>query len=121
MAAATQTWRSSSKKNEHIQITIVDDCLLQVVIRRENKLNALTSGMYAAMAEAFKLASSDDNIVALLLTGSGKAFTAGADVSSPSNSELPLHQAPVSDFMHAMVNNRGRGRIFLRHLDLFTD
>ncbi len=64
---------------DHIQ-TEVDDRILQVIINRPEKKNALTAGMYEALVEAIKRAESDDSVRVLVLRGNGDSFTAGNDI-----------------------------------------
>jgi enoyl-CoA hydratase/carnithine racemase len=58
-----------------------DGALLIVTLNRPDKLNAYTGQMGAELTEAFRRADTDDNIRAVIVTGSGRAFCAGADVS----------------------------------------
>src|SRR5690348_13987421 len=59
----------------------IDGNLLIVTLNRPEKLNAYTGQMGAEIADAFERADSDDNIRAIIVTGAGRAFCAGADVS----------------------------------------
>lgn len=68
------------------------DGILTVTFRREEKLNAITPEMTAALWEALGLLSMRDDIRCLVITGTGKYFTAGMDLgthvgSSPGNPE----------------------------------
>src|SRR6201995_812652 len=65
---------------EHISCE-TDGALLIVTLNRPDKLNAYTGQMGAELTEAFIRADNDDNIRAVIVTGSGRAFCAGADVS----------------------------------------
>ena len=57
------------------------DGLALVTIRRPEKLNALNRAVISELGEAFRMASEDDSVKALILTGAGeKAFVAGADI-----------------------------------------
>ncbi|MDH5674999.1 MAG: enoyl-CoA hydratase-related protein [Myxococcales bacterium] len=57
-----------------------DAGVLQVRLNRPSKKNALTSGMYARMADAVQHAQSDPAVRVLLFTGGPKDFTAGNDL-----------------------------------------
>ncbi len=60
----------------------IEDKLAYITINRPKKLNALNKETIAELHEAFAEANSDENIRAIILTGSGdKAFVAGADIS----------------------------------------
>ena len=65
---------------EHISCE-TDGSLLIVTLNRPDKLNAYTGQMGAELTEAFARADADDNIRAVIVTGAGRAFCAGADVS----------------------------------------
>jgi len=56
-----------------------------VTINRPQAMNALNSDFFNEMLEMLKQISSDKNIRALIITGEGKAFVAGADISEMSS------------------------------------
>ena len=56
------------------------DHLATVTLNRPDKMNALNMEMMKELIDAFSDISEDNEIRALLLTGAGKAFCAGADV-----------------------------------------
>ncbi len=70
---------------EHISCEI-DGTLLIVTLNRPDKLNAYTGQMGAELTEAFVRADNDDGIRAVIVTGAGRAFCAGADVSGGAKS-----------------------------------
>jgi enoyl-CoA hydratase/carnithine racemase len=65
---------------QHITCEL-DGALMIVTLDRPEKLNAYTGQMGAEIAHAFERADIDDNIRAVIVTGAGRAFCAGADVS----------------------------------------
>ena len=59
-----------------------NNAIATVTINRERKLNALNKATINELHQAFSLLNDDQNIKAIILTGSGtKAFVAGADIS----------------------------------------
>ncbi|MGY4473264.1 enoyl-CoA hydratase-related protein [Bradyrhizobium sp. USDA 3364] len=69
------------------QITCdIGDSLMTVTLNRPDKLNAYTGTMGAEIADAFQRADEDDNVRAVIVTGAGRAFCAGADVSGGAKS-----------------------------------
>ncbi|KWV59285.1 enoyl-CoA hydratase [Bradyrhizobium macuxiense] len=69
------------------QITCdIDGSLMIVTLNRPDKLNAYTGTMGAEIADAFQRADEDDNVRAVIVTGAGRAFCAGADVSGGAKS-----------------------------------
>ena len=53
-----------------------------LTIDRQDKANSLTAGMLNDLADAVEAASADDGLRALVLTGRGKVFSAGADLEA---------------------------------------
>jgi enoyl-CoA hydratase/carnithine racemase len=70
---------------EHISCE-TDGALLIVTLKRPDKLNAYTGQMGAELTDAFVRADRDDDIRAVIVTGAGRAFCAGADVSGGATS-----------------------------------
>lgn len=70
---------------EHITCDI-DGSLMIVTLNRPDKLNAYTGTMGAEIADAFQRADADDSVRAIVVTGAGRAFCAGADVSGGAKS-----------------------------------
>lgn len=58
------------------------DNIAVLSLNRPNKLNAFTFSMMEEMIDALDALDTDDNIHALIITGKGRAFCAGADLSS---------------------------------------
>lgn len=63
----------------------VDDGILTLTLHRPEKLNAFTGEMLQEMLDAFDRADADDAVRAIIVTGEGRAFCAGADLSSGGN------------------------------------
>jgi len=62
----------------------IEDGVLTITLNRPDQLNALTDTMLADIVAAFDAADDDDEVRAVLVTGAGKAFCAGADLSGGS-------------------------------------
>ena len=60
----------------------VADNILTITLNRPEKLNAFTREMMTEMINAFDKADADDNVRAIIVTGSGRGFCAGADLSA---------------------------------------
>ncbi len=58
------------------------DGVALITLNRPDKLNAFNGQMRQDMADAAKRASADEKARAVVITGEGRAFSAGADVSS---------------------------------------
>ena len=59
----------------------VDGPVLTVTLNRPEKLNAYTAVMGAELADAFQRADADDEVRVVIVTGAGRGFCAGADIS----------------------------------------
>ena len=59
----------------------LDDGILTITLNRPDKLNAYTAQMGRELADAFRRADVDDAVRVVIVTGAGKAFCAGADIS----------------------------------------
>lgn len=53
-----------------------------IAMNRPDALNAFTSGLCEELLEAFERASADEAVRAVVLSGEGRAFSAGADLKS---------------------------------------
>ena len=65
-----------------------DHGVLLITLSNEGKLNATDAAMHAELSRIFRDIADDDAINAVVVTGEGKAFSAGGDLStgSPSRS-----------------------------------
>ena len=59
----------------------VDGPVATITLHRPDKMNAFTNTMLKEIIAAFDLTDADDSVRAVIVTGSGKAFCAGADLS----------------------------------------
>lgn len=62
----------------------VNDGVALMTLNRPEKLNALTALMGAEMGDAMAEADADDAVRAVVMTGAGRAFCAGADLGAGS-------------------------------------
>jgi enoyl-CoA hydratase/carnithine racemase len=59
----------------------VSEQIATVTLNRPDKLNSFTNRMLKEIIAAFDESDADDNVRAVIVTGSGRAFCAGADLS----------------------------------------
>jgi len=69
---------------ETLAYDVADD-ILTLTLDRPDKLNAFTVTMTEELVDAFSRASSDDDVRAVVVTGRGRAFCAGMDLSVGGN------------------------------------
>jgi len=60
----------------------VADSIATITLHRPDKLNAFTNRMMYELIEAFDAVDADDDVRAVIVTGSGRGFCAGADLSA---------------------------------------
>ncbi len=60
----------------------VEDGVATITLNRPEKLNAFTNTMRLELIAAFDRADADDAVRAVIVTGAGRAFCAGADLSA---------------------------------------
>ena len=63
----------------------VTDRVLTLTLNRPERLNAFTVTMADELEHAFRRASADDHVGAIVVTGAGRAFCAGMDLAATGN------------------------------------
>ena len=63
----------------------VEDSILTLRLNRPEQLNSFTVEMANELIAAFNAASEDDSVKAIVVTGNGRAFCAGMDLSAEGN------------------------------------
>ena len=63
----------------------IDERVLTITLNRPDALNAFTVEMAHELIDAFNRASEDDEVGEIIVTGAGRAFCAGMDLSSEGN------------------------------------
>jgi enoyl-CoA hydratase/carnithine racemase len=104
----------------------VSENILTITLNRPDKLNAFTGPMMFELIDAFDKADADDEVRAIIVTGAGRAYCAGADLSSgaktfdfaeredrPDKQSAPLKANGEIDWSHEAVRDGG-GRVSLR-------
>jgi enoyl-CoA hydratase/carnithine racemase len=78
-------WPAINRRNALTYETIIyntADNILTITLNRPEKLNAFNATMRDELIDAFDRADADDTVRAIVVTGAGRAFCAGADLSS---------------------------------------
>ena len=84
----------------------IDDGLLLLTLNRPDNLNAFTVQMADELVAAYGRASVDDAVRVIVVTGAGKAFCAGMDLSIDGNVfGLDESQAPSLQDMHERIDD----------------
>ena len=71
----------------------VDGRVATVTLNRPERLNAYTPTMHTELVAAFDAADADDDVRAVIVTGAGRGFCAGADLGGGGR---PSTAAPTS-------------------------
>ncbi len=103
---------------ETIHLSVADGIAL-LKLNRPDRMNAFTGQMMTELLHAFDLTDRDDAVGAVIVTGEGKAFCAGADLSAggatfdyAKRGEAAREETRIGD-----VFRDGGGRVTLRIFD----
>ena len=97
----------------------VEDGIATITLNRPDKLNAFTSQMMADMIAAFDATDADDDVRVVIVTGAGRGFCAGADLSAGGSTfDRTGRQDPAREEGRVGdVIRDGGGRLTLRIFD----
>ena len=99
--------------SETLDCQLDDDGLLRLRLNRPAQLNAFTVRMCAELVQAFDRASATDAVRVVLVSGVGRAFCVGMDLSADGNVfGLDESQRPLSPQEYHTVRDTG-GRVAL--------
>ena len=91
----------------------VDDGIATITLNRPEKMNAFTGTMMLEMIDALDRIDADDDVRAVIVTGEGRAFCAGADLTPDSGGGPFSSDEAVTDLSDERVRDSG-GRLTLR-------
>lgn len=63
----------------------VEDGILTITLNRPDQLNSFTVTMAQELEQSFREVNDDDSVRAVIVTGAGRAFCAGMDLTAPGN------------------------------------
>src|SRR5260370_27939208 len=75
------------------------DRIAKITINRAERMNGYNETMVKEMCAAIDLARQDDDIRVLIITGSGRAFCAGGDISGAPESRSRFHGHPMGHML----------------------
>jgi len=91
----------------------VSENIATITLHRPEKMNAFTRDMADEIMSALDEADGDDEVRAIIFTGSGRAFCAGADLT-PASGRAPFSSGDeISDYSDERIRDYG-GRLTLR-------
>jgi enoyl-CoA hydratase/carnithine racemase len=93
----------------------VADSIATITLHRPERLNAVTTTLLRELTAALDAADADDGVRAVIVTGAGRAFCAGADLESgPQTFDAPARGRSASPDEH----RDGGGQVTLRIFDM---
>lgn len=92
----------------------VDEGILTLTLNRPESLNAFNRQMLSEMIDACDRADADDDVKVIVVTGAGRAFCAGADLSAGGKT----FDADGRDDRESGLNPDGGGQLTLRLYEL---
>jgi len=98
----------------------VADKVLTLTLNRPDRLNAFTGQMMLDLIAAFDAADADDGVRAVVVTGEGRGFCAGADLESGAdtfNYDELAHRTDRAGGAVGTPDRDGGGRVTLRIFD----
>jgi enoyl-CoA hydratase/carnithine racemase len=98
---------------EHIRYGVADR-VATIELHRPERLNAFTGTMMRELITAFDLVDADDDVAAVIVTGSGRAFCAGADLGGGGGT---FAGPDLSEDAGEQVRRDGGGTVSLRIFD----
>ena len=101
---------------EHIKCDI-EDRILTITLNRPEKLNAFTGTMQKELIETFKQADLNDDVRVIIVTGAGRGFCAGADLSA---GESTFDRSARAESVGIENRRDGGGQVSLAVYDLRT-
>jgi enoyl-CoA hydratase/carnithine racemase len=100
---------------EYTQILYdVDDRIATITLNRPDQLNAFTTRMMRELIDAFDRIDADDDVRAVIVTGAGRGFCAGADLSAGA---ATFAKGGSDEQTSAGVPRDGGGMVSLRIFD----
>jgi 2-(1,2-epoxy-1,2-dihydrophenyl)acetyl-CoA isomerase len=81
------------------------DGLATLTLNQPEKLNAVSRRMIGEIKECWEKLAADPNVRAVLLTGAGRGFCAGADLSDPDRAQGPMADsgAALENFFNPVI------------------
>lgn len=77
--------------------------IARIILNRPEKLNAFNRGMALGLQEKLTACDADDAIRSVVLTGSGRAFSSGQDLSEFPAGTLPVFEKVIDEYYNPVI------------------
>ncbi len=94
---------SRSMADESVLFEVDSDGVALITLNRPDKMNACSGEMLSGLSDAYRRCDEDDAIRAVVLTGAGRGFCAGADMSDAARTFDVSESGGFGDFSAAAI------------------
>lgn len=116
MDAVAETASRSVNFRERVTVTVADH-VAHVLFDRADKMNALDDAMFGAIIDAGEWLRDAPGVRAVVVSGAGRAFCAGLDLSSLGNTDR-WKDGSLADRTHGSSNRAQFAAMVWRHLPM---
>jgi enoyl-CoA hydratase/carnithine racemase len=96
----------------------VDEHIATITLNRPDRMNAFSNQMMAEWEDAIRRSQADPDVRAVIITGAGRAFCAGADLKAREDRDTLLpHEATAADRRDGLRHSVHRVSVALQYLD----
>lgn len=101
--ASPNPWEESGVENSDVLFEL-EDGVAVITLNRPDRLNAFSAEMGRGLGEAYRRCDRDDAVRAVILTGAGRAFCAGADMSAGADTFAQRDSGTASEFSASPID-----------------
>ncbi|CAF3776581.1 unnamed protein product [Rotaria sp. Silwood1] len=102
----------SNGNNKHIELIKKSSLHWEIILNRPDKYNAITTDMIEYLTDIFNKAAKDNDLVLISITGKGKYYSSGADLTNSVN----LFNSSTTDIETIMEKGKNRLKNFIESL-----
>ena len=97
-----------------------DGVVLVLRLNRPDKLNAMNDAMMQSLLAALDIAGRDEDVRALVVTGEGRAFSAGGDIAALESADEIGFSESIHLYMRLAQAFRSLGKISIAAVNMFS-
>lgn len=107
----------SDSKSDEVLITVEDGVML-FTINRPESMNSMSAAVSSGLLEAVERANTEDDVRVLVLTGTGRAFCAGAEITANSDPTKGSDAVPPRHRRMDRLSGSGRTAMAFRDCEV---